>query len=151
MQEVERLCDTVVIVANGRTVTKGSVAELMAQAQEKTLKMRFEARFSESNTKIAQWGVHNERDFCDFSERNFRCDARSPHPNDGDFSSLLSVPLLLFVFRRLCRRSSHRRLIARVYAINMKDAPSLQNYIERQGYTIKQAPQDYEENHAIKR
>lgn len=34
MQEVERLCDTVVIVAQGRTVAKGSVAELMQQAQE---------------------------------------------------------------------------------------------------------------------
>lgn len=34
MQEVERLCDTVVIVAQGRTVAKGSVVELMQQAQE---------------------------------------------------------------------------------------------------------------------
>lgn len=34
MQEVERLCDTVVIVAQGRTVTSGTVAELMLQAQE---------------------------------------------------------------------------------------------------------------------
>ncbi|WMW81484.1 ATP-binding cassette domain-containing protein [Undibacterium cyanobacteriorum] len=34
MQEVERLCDTVVIVAQGRTVAKGTVTELMHQAQE---------------------------------------------------------------------------------------------------------------------
>ena len=34
MQEVERLCDTVVIVAKGQTVTKGTVAELMEEAQE---------------------------------------------------------------------------------------------------------------------
>ncbi len=34
MQEVERLCDTVVIVAQGRTVASGTVSELMLQAQE---------------------------------------------------------------------------------------------------------------------
>ncbi|MFA9273326.1 MAG: ATP-binding cassette domain-containing protein [Candidatus Aquirickettsiella gammari] len=34
MQEVERLCDTVVIVAQGKTVATGTVPELMQQAQE---------------------------------------------------------------------------------------------------------------------
>ena len=33
MQEVERLCDHVVVVAHGRTVAAGSVPQLMAQAQ----------------------------------------------------------------------------------------------------------------------
>ena len=33
MQEVERLCDHVVVVAHGRTVAAGSVTQLMAQAQ----------------------------------------------------------------------------------------------------------------------
>ena len=32
MQEVERLCDQVVVIAQGRTVASGSVQELMAQA-----------------------------------------------------------------------------------------------------------------------
>ena len=32
MQEVERLCDQVVVVAHGRTVAKGTVPQLMAQA-----------------------------------------------------------------------------------------------------------------------
>jgi sodium transport system ATP-binding protein len=32
MQEVERLCDHVVVVAQGRTVASGTVAELSAQA-----------------------------------------------------------------------------------------------------------------------
>ena len=31
MQEVERLCDQVVVVADGRTVAQGSVPELLAQ------------------------------------------------------------------------------------------------------------------------
>jgi sodium transport system ATP-binding protein len=34
MQEVQRLCDHVVVVANGRTVAQGSVAELGAQSGE---------------------------------------------------------------------------------------------------------------------
>ena len=34
MQEVERLCDHVVVVAHGRTVAQGNVAELSAQAGE---------------------------------------------------------------------------------------------------------------------
>ncbi len=32
MQEVERLCDTVVVIAGGRRITEGTVAELMQQA-----------------------------------------------------------------------------------------------------------------------
>ena len=31
MQEVERLCDQVVVVAHGRNVASGSVADLLAQ------------------------------------------------------------------------------------------------------------------------
>lgn len=34
MQEVERLCDEVVIVAQGKNVARGSVDELLQQAQE---------------------------------------------------------------------------------------------------------------------
>jgi len=34
MQEVERLCDSVVVVAHGRTVAAGTVAELLAQTGE---------------------------------------------------------------------------------------------------------------------
>jgi len=34
MQEVERLCDGVVIVAHGRAVASGTVPELLAQARE---------------------------------------------------------------------------------------------------------------------
>ena len=34
MQEVERLCDSVVVVAHGRTVATGTVDELLAQTGE---------------------------------------------------------------------------------------------------------------------
>jgi len=45
MQEVERLCDRVVLVAHGRTVAEGTVAELNARAGE--------ADFEESFVKLA--------------------------------------------------------------------------------------------------
>ena len=41
MQEVERLCDSVVVVSHGRTVATGSVAELLAQAGESDFEEAF--------------------------------------------------------------------------------------------------------------
>jgi sodium transport system ATP-binding protein len=41
MQEVERLCDRVVVVARGRTVAEGSVAELLARTGERDFEDAF--------------------------------------------------------------------------------------------------------------
>ena len=41
MQEVERLCDSVVVVAHGRTVATGSVPELLAQTREQDFEEAF--------------------------------------------------------------------------------------------------------------
>jgi sodium transport system ATP-binding protein len=41
MQEVERLCDSVVVVAHGHTVATGSVPELLAQTQERDFEEAF--------------------------------------------------------------------------------------------------------------
>ena len=41
MQEVERLCDSVVVVAQGRTVASGTVAELLAQTGERDFEEAF--------------------------------------------------------------------------------------------------------------
>ncbi|RQP24306.1 ABC transporter ATP-binding protein [Piscinibacter terrae] len=41
MQEVERLCDSVVVVSHGRTVASGSVAELLAQTREQDFEEAF--------------------------------------------------------------------------------------------------------------
>jgi sodium transport system permease protein len=60
-------------------------------------------------------------------------------------SSLLLVPLLLFVFSTVMSQVESQAVDRSVLAVNMKDAPSLENYILRQGYQIKQAPADYEE------
>jgi ABC-type multidrug transport system ATPase subunit len=45
MQEVERLCDQVIVVAHGRTVAQGTVAALNAQCGERD--------FEESFVKLA--------------------------------------------------------------------------------------------------
>jgi len=41
MQEVERLCDSVVVVARGRTVATGAVAELLAETGESDFEEAF--------------------------------------------------------------------------------------------------------------
>jgi len=41
MQEVERLCDSVVVVAKGRSVARGTVAELLAQTGERDFEEAF--------------------------------------------------------------------------------------------------------------
>jgi sodium transport system ATP-binding protein len=41
MQEVERLCDSVVIVARGRSVAAGTVAELLARTGERDFEEAF--------------------------------------------------------------------------------------------------------------
>ncbi len=41
MQEVERLCDSVVVVAHGRTVATGTVAELLARTHEQDFEEAF--------------------------------------------------------------------------------------------------------------
>lgn len=60
-------------------------------------------------------------------------------------SSLLLVPMLLFVFSTVMSQVESQAVDRSVMAVNMKDAPGLENYILRQGYQIKQAPADYEE------
>jgi len=41
MQEVERLCDSVVVVAEGRTVATGTVAELLAETGQRDFEEAF--------------------------------------------------------------------------------------------------------------
>ena len=55
MQEVERLCDSVVVVAHGRTVASGTVPELLAQTGE--------TDFEEAFVKLAFSGDERGADF----------------------------------------------------------------------------------------
>jgi sodium transport system ATP-binding protein len=63
MQEVQRLCDEVVVVAAGRTVAHGSVAALCAQAGEADfedafVKLAFDAQATHPGPRVASAGEH---------------------------------------------------------------------------------------------
>ena len=60
-------------------------------------------------------------------------------------SSLLLVPTLLFVFSTVMSQVESQAVDRTVVAVNMADAPSLENYILRQGYQITVAEADYEQ------
>ncbi len=61
------------------------------------------------------------------------------------FSSLLSVPVLLFILSTVLSQVESQAVDRSVIAVNMQDAPSLENYMARQGYVVKAAPANYEE------
>lgn len=58
MQEVERLCDSVVVVSHGRTVARGSVADLLAQTGERDFEEAFvRLAFQEEIAEARQEGM----------------------------------------------------------------------------------------------
>jgi sodium transport system permease protein len=61
------------------------------------------------------------------------------------FSAILFVPLLLAVFSEVMSQVEAQEEKRTVLAVNIKQAPRLENFILRQGYEIKEAPKDYEE------
>ena len=61
------------------------------------------------------------------------------------FSALLFVPLLLVIFSEVMSQVEAQEDKRMVLAVNIKQAPGLENFILRQGYQIKDAPKDYEE------
>jgi sodium transport system permease protein len=60
-------------------------------------------------------------------------------------TSLFMVPFYLFLFSQIATQVEAQKENRQVIAVNMKDAPSLENYILRQGYEVKEASADYEE------
>jgi sodium transport system permease protein len=61
------------------------------------------------------------------------------------FSSVLMGPLMLVLISTIVSQIETRAEKREVYMVGMENAPSLVNYIQRQTYTIKAAPPDYEE------
>ena len=59
-------------------------------------------------------------------------------------SSLLGVPLLLLIVSEILSQVESQEVKRNVLAVNMQQAPSLENYLLRQGYVIQPAPADYE-------
>lgn len=61
------------------------------------------------------------------------------------FSALVFVPLLLLIFSEIMSQIETQEDKRTVLAVNIKQAPRLENFILRQGYQIETAPPDYEE------
>ncbi|MBC3927178.1 ABC transporter permease [Undibacterium sp. CY21W] len=59
-------------------------------------------------------------------------------------SSLLGVPLMLFIFSTVLSQVESQEEKRTVLAVGIEYAPQLENFILRQGYQIKAAPVDYE-------
>lgn len=59
-------------------------------------------------------------------------------------SSLLGVPLMLFIFSVVLTQVESQEEKRSIMARGISHAAGLQNFIERQGYKIKTAPDDYE-------
>ena len=58
--------------------------------------------------------------------------------------TLLGMPLMMLVLSETVNRYETQIEKKQIWATGLALAPQLQNYIERQGYTIKEAPADYE-------
>ena len=59
-------------------------------------------------------------------------------------SSLLGVPLMLFIFSTVLSQVESQEEKRTVLAVGIEYAPQLENFILRQGYQVKTAPVDYE-------
>ena len=148
MQEVEQLCDRVVIVSGGRSVAEGTVEELLAQAGESRFEDGLrqaglcEQRGSTTMSRIthdirsAAWVVFL-KELVD-ATRDRRTLARILIP------AILMGPLMLLALSGLLASFEERADRREITVVGIEHAPTLRNYLERQTYTIKEAPADYE-------
>jgi sodium transport system permease protein len=60
-------------------------------------------------------------------------------------TSLFGVPLMLLIFSVVLSQVEGQEERREVMAVGMEHAPQLENFIQRQGYTILKAPADYEQ------
>lgn len=60
-------------------------------------------------------------------------------------SSLLILPIMLLAISELTEQIESQQEKRLVLAVNLQQAPGLENYILRQGYQIERAPNDYEQ------
>ena len=148
MQEVERLCDSVVVVAEGRTVASGTVAELLERRPASATSRR-PSSASPSRRAGHGGGARMKRSFAAVAhgapQGAHRRAARPAHAGDG--AGVLGAARAAGAARRLRRwspRWSRAPSCARSTSPASAHAPTLQNFLERQTYTVKAPPADYE-------
>jgi sodium transport system ATP-binding protein len=151
MQEVERLCDSVVVVAHGRTVASGSVGALLAQTGERDFEEAFvKLAFAEEQARsarrarmkrVATWLASA---LVGLPQGDGRCAARPAHA--GRRVRVQRAHGARSCSSR-CRPSSPRSRSAprsaRWWWPASSTRPSSQ-LLERQTYTVKPRPADYE-------
>ena len=148
MQEVERLCDSVVVVAEGRTVASGTVAELLERTGQSDFEEAFVRLAFPPMPATAGGGAAHEaelrRRHDGASQGADRRSARPAHAGDG--AGVLGAARAAGAARRLGLVASleSRAELREVYVAGAANAPTLQNFLERQTYTVKAPPADYE-------
>jgi sodium transport system permease protein len=60
-------------------------------------------------------------------------------------SAVAMGPLVLVLLSSLVSRMEQQAESRQVWVMNMQDAPTLRNFLERQTFTVRQAPPDYEQ------
>ena len=143
MQEVERLCDRVVVVARGRHVADGTVAEPVRAGRQRGLRgglrapgVRARQGGRNEAAAIGGWIVF---------AKELKDALRDRRTLMAVFvSSVLMGPLMLVMLSTLVGKYEKRAEAREVVVIGLENAPALRNYIERQTFVVKTAPADWE-------
>ena len=147
MQEVERLCDHVVVVSQGRTVASGSVPQLMAPGRLRRLRRDLrqagfraaagDGSHGRSHSMIgAAWSVYGKELLDALRDRRTLLMVL--------ISSVAIGPLVLILVSTLVGAIEKRAEARELVVQGIEYAPTLRNFLERQTYTLKAAPEDYQ-------
>ena len=167
MQEVERLCDHVVVVADGRTVASGTRGRAAARRPARPTSKRHSCSWPTADRAPAgreplgrEPGRRRDAADAGFAMpcRRLACAASATVLRKElvdalrDRRTLLTVllsavllgPLVLVALSALVATLEASAEKREVQVAGIEHAPTLVNFLERQTYTVKAAPPDYE-------
>ena len=142
MQEVQRLCDRVVVVSHGRHVADGTVESLCEQAgcadfEDAFVRLAFgPSQNTTVSNSFAAWIVFVKE------LKDALQDSRTLMV--VFVTSVAMGPLVLVLMSTLVDKFEKRAEAREIVAVGLERAPSLRNFLERQTYVIKPAPADWE-------
>ena len=147
MQEVDQLADEIVIVARGRTVSHGTAQQIRAEAGTESLEDAFVKLAYESSGRAAGARMH-----CDGRHAAttyvFRKELKDALRDRRTWlivlvTSILAGPLTLFLLSIFIASVEEGAAKREIYVANAVAAPTLINFLQRAGATVKDAPDDY--------
>ena len=143
MPEVQRLCDRVLVMAQGRAVAEGTVAELCALTGHDDFEQSFvqlafgaDAQARGVASVKAAWIVFRKELLDALRDRRTLLMVL--------LSSVAMGPLVLVLLSSLVSGIEQRAETREVFVAGIEHAPTLRNYLERQTYRVREAPADYE-------